>query len=455
MAETIKLEPEGGIVTFRSDSEPNPPKLTVNTGGEDYFTVQSLSDDVVQLIFPRTHRHRTFDITVTSQTPSDPEYESTATVTSAYTIDHAMLELAKTPKIETLTYRVVEESKKTDIKPMGSAALANDIVMCKLNTNELEIVKNSEWSLAKYPKDTWQPIGVVVVPGTHGVLKDGTGTVNQCGVMSIVGMNDKDPDNGGGNRSIYFGASIIDSSGSGDGLGRYDSLSNGPESHEYIIVVVGSTPLLYKSSNAYLPLQSSVGNVPKYLSDSIYYGHAPSPYSGSDLMSGGYNSIYGSTAYDTASNKNTLADFRGIVNTKILTDRSTGVDWRSLSSFYDYAYASQANVYPAACCCARYKTVGTKAFKDCSNAELKNGTGFWYLPSAGELSYILPKFSDINQTIDTLKNAYGIGDKLPSYGWFISSTKGKTHCSIVCANLGELHTDYSSNYNGVRAFMRL
>lgn len=449
MAETIYLEPGGGIVTFMSESEPAPAKLTVNTGGEDWFTVESPSDDVVQLIFPRTHRHRTVDITVTSQTPSDPEYESTATATSAYTIDQAMLEIAKTPKIESLEYRVVEESKATDIKPEPQIAEANDIVMCKLNTNELEIVKNSEWSLAKYPKAEWMPIGIVVIPASHGVLKDGTGTVNQCGVMSLVGMDCENPENGTEKSSVYYNVELgpYGTISRNDGLGRYDSVSNGLAEYNRVMGVSGTTGL-YKFNDTYLPMQASAGSAPTYFSTSRAKGQ--SPYSGNDMKSGGYNTWYGSTSYDTTSTKNALGDFRGIVNTKILTDLSTSINWRTLTSFYDYRY-SDGGSYIAACLCARFKTVGTKAFKDCSTAELKNGTGFWYLPSAGELAYFLPRARDINNTISRLRSAYGVGTEVS--GWNGTSTKYGGSCFVsVCEYLGELH---NLTRGKARAFMRL
>ena len=95
---------------------------------------------------------------------------------------------------------------------------------------------------------------------------------------------------------------------------------------------------------------------------------------------------------------------------------ATAENWKTLSSLtnsYDSGY------YPAACCCARYHTRGTKAFKDCTDSELKAGTGFWYMPSVGEFGYILPRLYDINDTINKLNAAYGIGVKLsPSAGTY-------------------------------------
>lgn len=60
------------------------------------------------------------------------------------------------------------------------------------------------------------------------MLKDGSGTKNQCGVMSIVPMNYSTPEIGGTNeQGMYWGGYNTDITGKSDGLGRYDSITDG------------------------------------------------------------------------------------------------------------------------------------------------------------------------------------------------------------------------------------
>lgn len=93
------------------------------------------------------------------------------------------------------------------------------------------------------------------------------------------------------------------------------------------------------------------------------------------MKSGGYNEAYGTTEFDTEEpNLNALADFKGIINTKIITNLATGQsDWKTSDAIIN---SGETGYYPAACCCARFKTTGTKAFVDCTNEELREGTGF-------------------------------------------------------------------------------
>lgn len=362
---------------------------------------------------------------------------------------------------------------------LGSNAKATDIVFANKNDGSLIIVENDKWNLEAYPKATFEPIGIVVIPGEHGVLKDGSGTVNQCGVMSLVPMNYSTPEKGGtsnqymhclfGNDNMTWDTDnnfII--SGKSDGLGRYDSTTNGLTVYKAIVTTdefSSNTANGYSKSTttlgkpgSHIPVQTTVGG--ETIGTSPF---SPSPYAGEGLNTGPYNESYGlKDGVIESEENNALSDFKGIVNTKIITDIVTGQsNWRTASTITN---GSSKYYHPAACCCARFKTTGTKAFVDCTTEELKNGTGFWYLPAIGELGYISPRFADINDMIGKLKTAYGIGVSFNSSNNFPTSSSIALYGYPFFSNFAigwikstwKVQTDGPTNNTyPVRAFMRL
>ena len=253
---------------------------------------------------------------------------------------------------------------------------------------------------------------------------------------------------------MYWGGYGTDISGKSDGLGRGNSITNGLLNYQKVITTPDATSkegtALSSSYYAYIPRQAAIGGTPTR-NNSPY---APSPYNGDDYMSGGYNSSYGTTAYDAGETSlNALADFKGIVNTKIITDLATSELWKTLPSITNN---SGEGYYPAACCCARYHTIGTKAFKDCTATELKKGTGFWYLPACGELGYIIPRLFDINNTISQLNTAYGVGVQLGTGNYFWSSSEyNNNYARYVGSSNGRVSYYIKDDNYRVRAFLRL
>ena len=73
-----------------------------------------------------------------------------------------------------------------------------DVCVYNAPNDKLSIV--NDWSADKYPIDTYVPIGLVVVPGSHNVYGDGT-----CGVMSLNHMNCSSPTTGGSAQNMYWG----------------------------------------------------------------------------------------------------------------------------------------------------------------------------------------------------------------------------------------------------------
>lgn len=277
--------------------------------------------------------------------------------------------------------------------------------------------------------------------------------------MSIVPMSYSTPETGAtSDGTIAWGDNSLDITNKSDGLGRYDSITNGLLNYKSVVRgdnLESNNSTKLSSSYAYLPVQSSVSTKPQwYTEGSVLYGAIPSPYKGDNLISGEYNEAYGTTVFDQGEpNLNCLADFKGIINTKIITDLATAEDWRNLSSLSN---EYRTGYYPAACCCARFSTTGTKVFKDCSIEELRNGTGFWYLPAIGELGYVIPRLADINDVIGKLNSKYGVGVKLGTTTNYWSSTEysGST-IRRINTNYGTINYDAKEATYHVRAFLRL
>ena len=341
------------------------------------------------------------------------------------------------------------------------------------NVTNLIVIETEELDTTKYPVSEWTPIGLVVVPAEHGVLKDGTGTVNQCGIMSLVDMSRETPENGWDGESfannMAWGGYHNDLKGYSDGLDRYDSTDSGLRNYTCVAETNNSSSNEARGLSdeyvAYLPIQQSVGSIPTR--DKSPY--APSPYIGSDYKSGGYNESYSYNPWYAEANA--LSDFKGIVNTKILTDCSLisayVEDWRTATTIKNSVGSSY--YFPAACCCGRFKTPGTKAFKDCTIDELRNGVGFWYLPACGEMGYIHPRFADIQDTLKKINNAYGVGHPLiidsgsnyPLDYWTSTEYDDDAARTIKSNESRTIRVDGSIglspkvNYAYVRAFMRL
>lgn len=228
----------------------------------------------------------------------------------------------------------------------------------------------------KYWRKDEEPIGVVVIPGSHNVYGNGA-----CGVMALMSASCDTPDVGSIiNEEIYLGQYGTDISELYNYLGTTSYGGNDMW-----------TAVQYHAGSAYLPSdQSSFGeklmnklsgsdqNCWYYYNDSDH--HAPSPY----LNDGSRNPDYYNTALNAA---NALSDFKGKENTDILISKATSQsDWKTTSSITNN---SGSGYSPAACACWRYSTTGTKQ-------------GDWYLPAAGELGYVTVRFQKINDTISAL-----------------------------------------------------
>lgn len=292
------------------------------------------------------------------------------------------------------------------------------------NGKEVVIVRNDEsLDLTEIP-ESWTPIGIVVVPGTHDVYGDGS-----CGVMSLKPMNCSTPTTGGTSEQL------ID-------WGDYGTdISSLPNSSE---LPVGNTENGIPTGQAgYSSLPSDKFDDYQCLHDTDVYYHydesnrSPSPY----LTDGSRNPGYYQTTSPSSSN-NGFADFDGKGNTdKIIAQRGT----KDYSSWKPGSNTTETD-YPAASCCDMFYTDGTQQ-------------GDWYLPAMGELGYIMPPLSRINEAIAKILNAYGssVGIALDTklHGYWSSSENDKYDAYRVSLITGSVGGNVKHYGNYVRAWLRV
>lgn len=316
-------------------------------------------------------------------------------VLQVYKGDNLIWPIANTPIPEDIT-----------VKP--SEANVCDVVFANKNTNKVIIIKKDRWDTTLLPPNVWVPIAVVVIPGPQGAIKDGTNTRKQCGAMSLKIMSATTPEEGTTAwEALYFGMGSMEVKNKYDGLGRYDSYTGngGLIGFKHVATTTDNTLNdvngYSESWESYIPRQDAING------DALrkFAPYAPSPYKGAGFNTGDFNPAYSLTSgVISIPDNNALSDFRGIINTYILTEiSSTLTDWKTSTSIVNNA----VSCYIAACATARFHTPGTKAFKDCSKEELKKGSGFWYFPACGEFGYLPPRFYDINDTLRKLIAAYG------------------------------------------------
>lgn len=233
-------------------------------------------------------------------------------------------------------------------------------------------------------------IGVCVIPG--GVLPDG-----KARFMSLKGMTLTSPNEGGSDTYIYWG-----------GYG-----SDIPSLTNFQTVVTGDTTA--EGTNSY------DGYVPKNGSY-LFAPHIPSPID--------YFSAYSSAG--------ATSDLDGKANTeKILAvDNAASTAWQTEESITNDDYT--ATVHPAAQCCWRF------------NPGLTN-QGDWYLPSMGELAFIMPNFDKLNTAISDVGGVQLSGN---DFYWSSTEYSGSDAWSVGASD-GYVSYGSKDDSNYVRAFLAL
>ena len=245
-------------------------------------------------------------------------------------------------------------------------------------------------------KDKWNsslgtPIGVVVIPSNF--LPDG-----KARIVSLKAVNSS------GNASTSHSSMYWEQSG------NYvdTTLTNYTK-----VPITNNTGSVSSSSNSYgyLPSDNFTGETSFVDSNAKYYNtntnKIPSPYNGNE-----FNTDY---SKDISGN-NALSDFNGLSNTQVLV--GLGSDYVAANAAWNYSDGA-------------------------SNTQ-------WYLPSAGELGFLVTRFKTINSTISQLG-----GVAVTSY-YFCSSTECSSYNAyLVDTNNGRVGGSTKSNGYYVRPFALL
>lgn len=275
--------------------------------------------------------------------------------------------------------------------------------------------------------ETCVPIGVAVVPPSHNVYGSGA-----CGVMSLREMDCGTPDTG----SLSF-AGIYWGSPSGDvpGLAGYGTVPYVGSAGTVGDSVMGTADYAYLPSDRFSRVANPYDTDTWYMfSDGDKY--IPSPYNGDGTRNAAY---YRTSAPSDASNA--MSDFAGEDNTAAITAMATAQpDWKTAESI---ANDFSDGHYPAACCCWRYHTEGT-------------AQGDWYLPSCGEMGYVMPNMGRIQKTVGMLADWFGESAAAPlSEGIYWTSTGyGGGRARYVDTATGGVNSNANDYARGVRAFIR-
>ena len=237
----------------------------------------------------------------------------------------------------------------------------------------------------KWNSDLGTPVGVVVIP--EGFAPDGKARMI----------------------SLKY---AVDVNGTSSTSARY--LEWGPTGNtslrDYIKVPTTDNAGSTSSSNsAYLPSDKFTGTV-SYVDPGTQYSGTnktmiPSPYITRD----------GKNEFNPEYNYNALSDFNGASNTAVLVGLGTG-----------YTAAFAAHNYNGGVI----------------------GTGIqWYLPAAGELGFLVPRFNAINSTLTTIG-----GSSVASGGFWSSSEYSSDYAYGVATSSGRVVDNFKGNSSYVRPF---
>ena len=277
------------------------------------------------------------------------------------------------------------------------------------------------------------PIGVVVVPTSH--TDDGTARI-----ISLAAMDYNNPDNGNTEDHIDMAWG-----GYGSDISTLDNKTTIPYITNTRHAGIGSTQQLvgWWNGSGSLPEMSSDyydNSYPNPFDEGTCFGEdnsvlAPSPY----LTGGAKNNIY----HDISNTGNVLADMNGKSNTAAIlaVDNGVSTNWQTaLTIVNNTSISTNTQPHTAAQCCWRYHTIGTNQ-------------GDWYLPSAGELGYLVSRWKAINNSIDKLVSSGVEALVLPVNDNWWSSKEYSSENAVYLYFLSDYATLFI-NYKLTNAYVR-
>ena len=293
------------------------------------------------------------------------------------------------------------------------------VVLCNKTSGERVKAKATTGMNKTYPADQWEPIGIIVIPASNTVVTHKGAGKGKDIMLSLKYMNYSTPDSGGSAQSIMWGGS--NPATDEPGITNYQKSVKIDLSDEN--VVVADPPYTLFASDKFNHRMSTKNPKLGWV-DAPASGwsedYCPVPF----LEDGSANPQFYQPLDGSGPYVNT--EFCGVENTTTLINHCTGQpNWKIDPTIEN---KQGENYHPAACCCWRYHTVGTKQ-------------GDWYLPAYGEGAYIIAQFNSINQTGSIINSEYG-SDKFvaladghdcwlsseysSSYAWAVSTGNGSS-----------------------------
>ena len=261
--------------------------------------------------------------------------------------------------------------------------------VCIVDNNTLDKYFITSDSIECLNYDLYTPIGIVVVPASH--TDDGTAKI-----VSLRVMSKETPNTGSqitySTESLRFGDTEYPLNNYSYHY-YYPFINDGSSEFDTIQTIKGWDRNSNDGSSV-LSSDITIGVQNPYDVLSSYYNEfsdnrlrVPSPY----LNDGNKNPIY----HSTENSGNMYSDMDGKGNTKIILDidNSNSTDWQTASTIQNID--DNQYIHPAAQCCWRYHTFGTNQ-------------GDWYLPSIGELGYLVCRIGNIKNSLDKFSKI-GVG----------------------------------------------
>lgn len=333
----------------------------------------------------------------------------------------------------------VKEKKKIYINsnyPSFESAEVGDIVAFGTNGNRV-FIKQDVWN--ENLREKFTPEAVVVIPSSH--TQDGT-----IRAMSLKNMSVNAPLIGTiESEKIMFGNET-------EGLKQYQCVVTSSESNE--------RQTYYAYNEAFgaigLPIGEEVEDEYEYKPndcDSYYknvegitkYNRAPSPYNPTEEKC---------ELYRTTEVSNCLSDLDGYQNTENILNlmgdnRDLVISDKSTTNEKTTEIEGEiVNIYPSVIMCKKYST---------PNLVL----GSWYLPSIGELGYLVSRLGKVNDSLNRLISEESTEDYSIDYlateikdDTILSSTASDNNKMWVYNN-GKFMCEENDNNFIVRAFVKL
>lgn len=296
-----------------------------------------------------------------------------------------------------------------------------NVAMYELSTGQLFQTPNPTLFSSKL----YEPIGIVVIPTKHDVY--GTG---ECGIVALKEPSLTSPDSGGMN----YGYIVTKDDSTISGIPTFTNCSRVQKNNN---TYLSYSDLYNDTDYCYMPSDKETFSYKDSLRDqfsSYYYNHTfviPSPYNKDES----FNSLeYGIKEIDGV--KNCMSDFDGKEHTKIMCNLETyQPNWKTDSKILEYCDYTH---FPYALCCWRYNTIGTNQ-------------GDWYIPSIGELGYIIARLNQIRNVMKVLNYDYSnsIFEQVIN---MMSSSQYNYRFMIGITNLGNV-TRIAKSYSYANTFM--